>query len=510
MPFVWTVNPYRGCEFGCKYCYARYAHEFMELRDPLQFERKIFAKRFDRALFRAELQKVKRGESVWIGTATDPYQPAERRYRDHPRDAASLRRASAALASASPPSPTWSRRDASSWARSHAAIVLQVNLTITTLDTPSRARLNPWRRARIFALDGRAEPSPLPGVRVTVLASPVMPLINDSEESLDAVCAAAKAAGAASFSAAPLFLKPCAAQVFLPWLEQRFPHLVRRYRERYGAHAYLQGHYPELIREPRPANRRPAQHGAAPHRILPSESSRSRNSRSSSPKPVLTFHFTTQSRFLILALWPLFSRSDLAVPPVVPDPHVELHTHAMDNLRFIRETMEQAGSFTAVAGLGRLCHGCTARWRPLPRRPSIQCGGLATVWSPGVCLPSRWARRPQYKARAAHVSLLSGPARKFALSFAPPLLVGALSHRARLSGAPARPSPACGCSSTAPASSPAGPSRSASSPSWACVSWRWARWPCSARWPGEPLSWPPDSADLHMIFGMIIARRFGG
>src|SRR5579885_142848 len=81
MPFVWTVNPYRGCEFGCKYCYARYAHEFMELRDPEQFERQIYAKRFQPDLFRAELKKVKNGESVWIGTATDPYQPAERRYR---------------------------------------------------------------------------------------------------------------------------------------------------------------------------------------------------------------------------------------------------------------------------------------------------------------------------------------------------------------------------------------------------------------------------------------------
>src|SRR3984893_4246806 len=80
MPFVWTVNPYRGCEFGCKYCYARYAHEFMELRDPLQFERKIFAKHFDEARFREELQKVPRDESIALGTATDPYQPAERRY----------------------------------------------------------------------------------------------------------------------------------------------------------------------------------------------------------------------------------------------------------------------------------------------------------------------------------------------------------------------------------------------------------------------------------------------
>ena len=81
VPFRWTINPYRGCEFGCKYCYARYAHEFMELRDPLQFERKIFAKHFDAAAFRDELKKMPRGEVIALGTATDPYQPAERRYR---------------------------------------------------------------------------------------------------------------------------------------------------------------------------------------------------------------------------------------------------------------------------------------------------------------------------------------------------------------------------------------------------------------------------------------------
>src|SRR5271154_2638844 len=79
MHFRWTINPYRGCEFGCKYCYARYTHEFMELRDPLDFEHKIFAKHFDEPRFRAELRKLPVGETIAIGTATDPYQPAERR-----------------------------------------------------------------------------------------------------------------------------------------------------------------------------------------------------------------------------------------------------------------------------------------------------------------------------------------------------------------------------------------------------------------------------------------------
>ncbi len=81
MSEIWTINPYRGCEFGCKYCYARYAHEFMELRDPELFERKIYAKRFERPAFRAEVRRLKDGETIWIGTATDPYQPAERRFK---------------------------------------------------------------------------------------------------------------------------------------------------------------------------------------------------------------------------------------------------------------------------------------------------------------------------------------------------------------------------------------------------------------------------------------------
>src|SRR6516225_11706174 len=80
MPFTWTINPYRGCEFACKYCYARYTHEFMEMRDGVDFERKIYVKQQTAWLLRQELKKVKRSEQIAIGTATDPYQPAERRF----------------------------------------------------------------------------------------------------------------------------------------------------------------------------------------------------------------------------------------------------------------------------------------------------------------------------------------------------------------------------------------------------------------------------------------------
>ncbi len=80
MPFTWTINPYRGCEFGCRYCYARYTHEFMEMRDGMEFEQKIYVKQHAAGLLRHDLHRVKPDEAIALGTATDPYQPAERRY----------------------------------------------------------------------------------------------------------------------------------------------------------------------------------------------------------------------------------------------------------------------------------------------------------------------------------------------------------------------------------------------------------------------------------------------
>src|SRR6188474_2794014 len=79
LPFEWTINPYRGCEFGCKYCYARYTHEFMGMEDSAAFEEKIYSKERAAELLRNELRQDP-GGSIAIGTATDPYQPAERLY----------------------------------------------------------------------------------------------------------------------------------------------------------------------------------------------------------------------------------------------------------------------------------------------------------------------------------------------------------------------------------------------------------------------------------------------
>src|SRR5271170_2109495 len=79
LSFTWSINPYRGCEFACRYCYARYTHEFMELRQPEDFERKIFVKQNAAWLLQQELREVRPGEEIAIGTATDPYQPIERK-----------------------------------------------------------------------------------------------------------------------------------------------------------------------------------------------------------------------------------------------------------------------------------------------------------------------------------------------------------------------------------------------------------------------------------------------
>jgi DNA repair photolyase len=247
MRSIYTLNPYRGCEFGCKYCYARYAHEFLELRDPELFERKIYAKQFRPIAFRAELRRLKSGDTVWIGTATDPYQPAERCFnltRRMLEAFAGERGLDIGITTKS----DLVARDAALMARIALKNRIRVHVTITTLDEGLARLLEPLAPRPALRLAAVAKLTEA-GVPVSVLAHPVMPLINDSEASLDRVCEAAARNGATSFSAAPLFLKPCAQRVFLPFLEQSFPHLVRRYRERFEKSAYLRGHYPEMIAE---------------------------------------------------------------------------------------------------------------------------------------------------------------------------------------------------------------------------------------------------------------------
>lgn len=247
MPFRWTLNPYRGCEFGCKYCYARYAHEFMELRDPELFEHKIYVKRFDAVLFRRELSRIPRGDLIWMGTATDPYQPAERRFGVSRQILEAFVPEQGRRFGITTKSDLVARDTMllSAIARANA---VQVHLSVTTLNERLARQIEPLAprpRLRLAAARKLVDA----GVHVSILNCPVLPLLNDSEGSLNAVCAAAAAVGASSFHASPLFLRLPAKDVFLRFIDERYPTLARRYHERFDEKDYLSGAYPKLIRE---------------------------------------------------------------------------------------------------------------------------------------------------------------------------------------------------------------------------------------------------------------------
>jgi DNA repair photolyase len=234
--FAWGINPYRGCEFACRYCYARYTHEFMEMTD-LDFERKIFVKQHAADLLRQELKKVKKGEEIAIGTATDPYQPAERRYeitRAILEEFAHHRGLALGIVTKS----NLVVRDAALLREIGLHNRLFVNVTITTVNTELARILEPRAPRPDLRLEAVRQLN-LAGVDAGVICAPVLPGITDAPADLEALVQAAANAGAKAIFANPLFLKPCSASVFLPFLEKEFPQLVASYRERYEQRAFL-------------------------------------------------------------------------------------------------------------------------------------------------------------------------------------------------------------------------------------------------------------------------------
>jgi DNA repair photolyase len=237
MPFTWTINPYRGCEFGCRYCYARYTHEFMEMRDGMEFEQKIYVKQHAAGLLRHELRRVKSDEAIALGTATDPYQPAERRYqvtRAILEEFARHRGFELGIVTKS----NLIVRDLDLLKEVAKANRLSVHITVTTLDVDLARIIEPRAPRPDLRLDAVHQLSQA-GLRVGVSCSPVLPGITDSPKSLDSLIRAAAEAGADYVFANPLFLKPCSAAVFIPFLEQNFPLLAQNYRRRYQNRAFL-------------------------------------------------------------------------------------------------------------------------------------------------------------------------------------------------------------------------------------------------------------------------------
>jgi DNA repair photolyase len=244
MPFQWTINPYRGCEYGCKYCYARYTHEFMELA-PAAFEDKIYAKAAAAHLLRQELRRLDRQDRIAIGTATDPYQPAERRFGR-----------TRAILEVFAHERGWRLgittksdlvvRDLDLLREIARANVLAVNFTITTLDENLARALEPRAPRPALRLEAARRLSAA-GICVGIFPNPIMPGLTDGERVLDRLARAAREAGAMTFGGGPLFLTPSAQSVMLPFLEREFPDLARRYRQLYATRAHLGKPYKEAL-----------------------------------------------------------------------------------------------------------------------------------------------------------------------------------------------------------------------------------------------------------------------
>jgi DNA repair photolyase len=247
VPFTWTVNPYRGCEFGCKYCYARYTHEYMEL-DGGEFERKIFVKQDAGEMASRELRwNAVRGEHIAIGTATDPYQPAEREFgatRAILTEMAELEGLSISITTKS----DQVLRDLEILKRINERSKLSVNLSVTTLRR-GLARLLEPRAPRPDLRIGAVHTLRQAGIAAGILVMPVLPGLTDRIADLENLARAARDADACWFAANVLFLMPASRKQFFPFLAEKFPRLARRYEEWYRRSGYAPEPYRVEIAE---------------------------------------------------------------------------------------------------------------------------------------------------------------------------------------------------------------------------------------------------------------------
>ncbi len=250
----WSINPYVGCAFGCAYCYARYAHRYAVERalalDPghpelesiarelppwLAFERAVLVKRnAPEVLARTlrsgpeRLRDLVLGHSIVIGTATDPYQPAERRFRITRGLLEVLAQHIGLQVVIITKSPLVTR-DVDLLKRLARHSSVEVHLSLITVDRELARRLEPRAptpEARLRAVS-RLHAA---GVHVRVNAMPVLPGITDAPAQLEALVQRVRAAGADAMVAGSLSLRSTARRRYLPFIEAEFPALARRYR----------------------------------------------------------------------------------------------------------------------------------------------------------------------------------------------------------------------------------------------------------------------------------------
>lgn len=238
LPFDRSINPYRGCEHGCIYCYARPSHAFLNLSPGLDFETRLIARPGIAAVLDAELRRPSyRVQPLSIGTNTDPYQPIE---RDH----GLMRQVLQVLADFQHPvwittRGTLIERDVDLLAPMAARGLVSVSVSVTTLDDGLARKMEPRAPApqRRLQMIRRLSAS---GIPVRIQVSPLIPALTDHE--LEAVMEAGRDAGARAANTIPLRLPLEVSGLFRDWLQATLPdraaHVMGRVRELHGGLDY--------------------------------------------------------------------------------------------------------------------------------------------------------------------------------------------------------------------------------------------------------------------------------
>jgi DNA repair photolyase len=237
MPFKWSLNPYMGCVHRCTFCYVRHFEQRADRPSDDRYGRSIRVKVNVAEVLRGELARPTwRRESVSLGAATDPYQPAEGRFR--------LTRACLIeLAEAWTPFSIVTRgplavRDIDVLQQASSRADVSVYFSLPTLDERVWRSTEPGTappRSRLAAIRRLADA----GVSVGVGMAPILPGLSDRPGQLEAVVRAAREAGARSIWASPLHLRPGTREHFLGALERDWPEEVARYEQLFAARAYL-------------------------------------------------------------------------------------------------------------------------------------------------------------------------------------------------------------------------------------------------------------------------------
>ena len=221
--FDQSINPYRGCEHGCVYCYARPTHAFLGLSAGLDFESKLFAKVNAPELLERELAKPGYGvKTIALGTNTDPYQPIERQYRIMRRLLEVLERANHPLGIVTKSALILRDKDILSSMAKRGLV--KVALSVTTLDRKLARAMEPRASTPQKRLDALQELSQA-GIPTAVMVAPVIPALNDPE--METILTRAHAAGAREAGYVMLRLPLEIADLFREWLAEYAPDRAR-------------------------------------------------------------------------------------------------------------------------------------------------------------------------------------------------------------------------------------------------------------------------------------------